>query len=283
MRLVPSTTYRSTRHPAFTLTELLVVIAILLVLLTLFLPAVGRVRYLARLTGCLSNLRQIGQGGMAFANAHNGLWPSRNDYANQVIKFTQVRYASTDMRASINGYIALNKLSCPLAPLPPQPLATPPFDYEQNNTANTVEWSYGLWFGWGYLGQTANRRIGQAFTYGGRNFHVLAGDSQVDDVNTFGSAGEHMYSDNVGTGVEICNNTSLLLTRWENYSANWQANGVYPLRGPIDLSYVFDDGSARTYYAVGFLANNRSDLVNVPGWQDTTLGLNFHTYLPNAP
>lgn len=284
MRNACSKINRLTRRHGFTLVELLVVLAIFMILLALIMPAVGRVRYVARLTGCLSNLRQVGQGGMAFADAHNGLWPSRNDYGDATLKFTQVRYNSTDVRPAIRGYIALNKWSCPLAPAALQ-TAAPAFDYELNTTASTIEWSYGFWFGWGYIGQSASRRVGQAFTYGGKNFRVLAGDHQTDEVTTFGAAGEHMYPDNGSSGLqqEIDNDSSLLLTRWENYSDNWVAGSTYAVRGTVDLNYVFDDGSARTYFRVSFLANNHSDLVTVPCWQGPTLALNFHTYLPNSP
>lgn len=62
----------SPRCRAFTLVELLVVIGIISLLISILLPALGRVRESAQTVKCLSNLRQIGIGIVQYANANDG-------------------------------------------------------------------------------------------------------------------------------------------------------------------------------------------------------------------
>ena len=57
---------------AFTLVEALVVIAVIAVMVSLLLPALITAREAARMTACLSNLRQIGESLQLYANKHRG-------------------------------------------------------------------------------------------------------------------------------------------------------------------------------------------------------------------
>src|SRR5438874_948816 len=61
------------RRFAFTLVELLVVIGIIALLIAILLPALSRARAQAKATACMSNLRQIGQQMIVYAN-HNRGW-----------------------------------------------------------------------------------------------------------------------------------------------------------------------------------------------------------------
>src|SRR5215510_814826 len=61
---------------AFTLVELLVVIAIITILLAILLPIVGRAREQARRVQCASNLRQITQAWLLYADNNQGLLPA---------------------------------------------------------------------------------------------------------------------------------------------------------------------------------------------------------------
>ncbi|MCX6978070.1 MAG: type II secretion system protein [Verrucomicrobia bacterium] len=63
------------RPPAFTLIELLIVIAVIAVLVALLFPVASTLLDSARRTACLSNLRQIGAGIVAYAADNDGKIP----------------------------------------------------------------------------------------------------------------------------------------------------------------------------------------------------------------
>lgn len=63
-------------HRAFSLIELLVVIGILATLLAILLPTVGAARYQAKLTTCVSNVRQISIAVNAYAIENEGKFPT---------------------------------------------------------------------------------------------------------------------------------------------------------------------------------------------------------------
>jgi len=61
---------------AFTLVELLVVIGIIALLIAILLPTLGKAREAANRTVCVSNIRQLGIGMLAYCQNNNGWFPT---------------------------------------------------------------------------------------------------------------------------------------------------------------------------------------------------------------
>jgi len=60
---------------AFTILELLIAIALITLLAALLLPAVTRAREHSKAANCLTNLRQLGQAAVAYAQVYDGSFP----------------------------------------------------------------------------------------------------------------------------------------------------------------------------------------------------------------
>ena len=69
------------KNNAFTLIELLVVIAIIALLAAIIFPVFSQAREKGRQTACLSNLRQLGQGVLMYAQDHDESLPSSTEGA----------------------------------------------------------------------------------------------------------------------------------------------------------------------------------------------------------
>ena len=135
----------------FSLVELLVVIGILAVLIGVLLPALARARDQANRATCLSNLRQVNQAVMFYANVNRDQVPL--GYRSNTKQFNSMIYSSTAQRFVLFGLIykagtlpAPQAFFCPAERDPRSMFATPENPWppgEDGNSAAQVYFGYG--------------------------------------------------------------------------------------------------------------------------------------------
>ena len=139
----------------FTLVELLVVIGIIALLIAILLPTLGRAREQANRTGCLANLRSLGQAMYLYAHVHRDRLPNSNP-AN-TWDATLGGRALCELAAS---YATPGVFRCP-ADSDPMPTDITTTDYLTENSAHLSYEFYSIWWA-GKDGPLLARLKGQA-------------------------------------------------------------------------------------------------------------------------
>src|SRR5712671_3082141 len=102
-----------TRKSAFTLIELLVVIAIIAILAAILFPVFAQARERARMTACLSNMKQIGLGLMMYTQDYDETYPYIRFHGSDAIK----GHNTYVWRNAIRPYLkSIDVMACPSNP-----------------------------------------------------------------------------------------------------------------------------------------------------------------------
>jgi prepilin-type N-terminal cleavage/methylation domain-containing protein len=97
------------RRDAFTLVELLVVIGIIAVLIAILLPALTRARQQAMTVQCMSNMRQVGNDMLIYADENDGyLFPDHLGWANSTVYLTKPNDGSLTSTGISNSLVLAN-------------------------------------------------------------------------------------------------------------------------------------------------------------------------------
>ncbi|MBI1338499.1 MAG: prepilin-type N-terminal cleavage/methylation domain-containing protein [Phycisphaera sp.] len=229
----------------FTLVELLVVITIIALLIAIFLPALQRAKYQAKLVVCKANLHQVGVGMFAYVSDNNGWYPV-GEVPRQWSTELTFQYESNNIKLMILPYFG-NDLSVFLCPVVGER-----FNYKITGT----QISYNLYpacFGRGEItGLTGGayqvtvdsldlsrikHRLGQNFVFDvfgqpDQKYNLIASD--VCGSNGFvGMIFNHMPpGDNFS---EFNNGTYTAWSTWD---------------GTSNASYLREDGSVRMYEGI---------------------------------
>jgi len=101
---------RQSQSKGFTLVELLVVIGIIALLISILLPSLNRARETANRVKCASNLRQIGQALLLYANENRGAYPRTYYAAGSNTDLSNTGYNITNPFNTTSGNVGTNNV-----------------------------------------------------------------------------------------------------------------------------------------------------------------------------
>ena len=283
------------RH-GFTLVELLVVITIVVVLLALLSPALDRAVYAAELARCGAQIKTLGAALTTYAMDHRRHCIHRLGIDNgaswdvSILRpglstsvFTQ-QIELGDLRPQLKRYVSINKH------------LLDPFvrrvDLEASRDDSFTYGSYHIFAGWQYSttvhfwsgqpsqGGPGMRKLGDRFTWAGRQYNSFVTDADHFNLDGWAMASHPDEPETLenrtfqdadlitGTTLAIPGGTNTTLS-WFDHPPFWSG---YPVRGNLDRNVGFDDGSVVRYDKVlpplpgGIVQDPR--MANVPWTQD---------------
>ena len=180
----------SRTRPAFTLVELLVVVTILAVLLALLVPAMDQAMYRAELTRCAATQKGLATAFTAYAAGNQRAYINRLAHVQSERPYYVGRGKGgpEDDRTAFQKHMGVTtrSLVCPLDD------GGIDFSVEGNSASSWILANYDIWPRWGYTGEKAMRRLGDAFTY------TLQADGVQYRFDLLTSDHEGMFNNNSG-------------------------------------------------------------------------------------
>lgn len=255
-------------RPAFTLVELLIVIAIIALLMAMLLPAIFGAREQARMTQCLSNLRQIGAAYTAYATMNRRFPATAYELGDTATFPASVRGPRFDAREILAPYMDVDYFACPgITAWSPSEATTDvvnidyvltPAYYADATVADVDQPSTAVFARQFWI------RPGRPWRYGENAMTVLAGD--------------RLYLDPVtqpGTWRHIVNHPGRQpYGEWAppGFAGSAWLRNLPPgrdERAKTKANFVFTDGSARTWTSAD------GELLRIPNRHGQRLGSDY--------